>query len=77
MQKHFEIEYNGIALVVIGDYSPEEEEVRYYPDMSGHPGSPAEFEAQEIYAFDSEINIINLLSEDVIEEINLKCLDNE
>jgi hypothetical protein len=76
MQQEYEIEYNGVTLVVKGDYTPEEKEVMYYSDMSGHPGSPAEFCAQEIYASDSNVNIIDLLSEEVVEEIELKCLEN-
>lgn len=35
-------------LDVSGKYTPEEAQVRYYPDGSGYPGSPAEFDIQKI-----------------------------
>lgn len=43
------ITYKGYELRVVGDYDPGEKEVRYYSDMSGHPGTPSSFEAIEIY----------------------------
>lgn len=44
-----DIEYKGYELRVIGEYDPGEDTVMYYSDMSGHPGTPASFEATEIY----------------------------
>lgn len=44
-----DINYKGYELTVRGEYDPGEEMVMYYDDMSGHPGTPADFEAKEIY----------------------------
>jgi len=38
------INYNGIEFEVEFDYSPAEDCVMYYSDMSGYPGAPAEVE---------------------------------
>ena len=44
-----EIEFKGIKLLVSGTYTPPEEPVRYYNDMSGHPGSNSDFDINEIF----------------------------
>ena len=51
----FEIEYCDVVLFVTGYYSPEEKRVMYYPDGSGYPGSPAEFEINTIMCCDQDI----------------------
>lgn len=66
------IEFNDRELTVKGYYEEEEPTVMYYSDMSGHPGSPAYFEIKEI-KFNGR-NIINLLSDETIEEIQETCL---
>ena len=38
----------NLEIEVEGNYYPEEHEVRYYKDGSGYPGSPSEFEIQNI-----------------------------
>lgn len=38
----------NLEIEVEGNYYPEEHEVRYYKDGSGYPGSPSEFETQDI-----------------------------
>ena len=43
-----EITYKGVDIKVIGDYSPEEPMVMYYPDGSGYPGSASELEIDKI-----------------------------
>lgn len=75
MKQEHEIRYEEITLIVIGDYTPEEPTVMYDRDLGGDPGYPAEFVAREIYATDSEMNIIHLLSSNVLEFIEQKCLD--
>jgi len=42
------ISFKGIHLYVQFNYIPEEPMVMYYADGSGHPGSAAEIEIQEI-----------------------------
>lgn len=37
-----------LIIEVEGTYYPEEPMVMYYPDGSGYPGSPSEFEIQDI-----------------------------
>lgn len=50
MKKSVTIEVEeGLVLEIIGDYSPEEKEVRYYPDGSGYPGMPSYFEIEDIH----------------------------
>ncbi len=57
----------GIGLEVYFEFSPEEQEVRYYNDGSGYPGCAASLEISEVLLKD--VDIINLLSEKQLEEI--------
>ena len=68
------ITYRGIELRVVGDYSPEEPAVMYYPDGSGYPGCGAEFRIQAIYVEDTDIN--DLFSLDQLDDIRDMCFDN-
>lgn len=43
------VPYKGVDFDVTFIFIPEEPEVRYYPDGSGYPGSPAEVEIHEIF----------------------------
>jgi len=43
-----EIKFNGVKLLVQGDFTPETPMVWNYGDGSGHPGDPEEFQAQRI-----------------------------
>lgn len=63
-----EIEFKGVTLTVYYKYTPAEEEVTYYGDMSGYPGSKAEVEIAEIYLGDCSEDIFELL-ENHIDEI--------
>jgi len=67
------ITYRGIELRVVGDYSPEEPAVMYYPDGSGYPGCGAEFSINTIFV--DETDIIDLFSEEQIEQIRDMCFD--
>ena len=49
MKTEQEITYRGIKLLIEGYYTEPEEEVRYYSDMSGHPGSPSEFDVNAVF----------------------------
>jgi hypothetical protein len=64
-----EIEYLGVPLSIEGTYYPSEAQVMYYSDMSGYPGSPAEFEIIKITVTDSDVDIWELLSQRQIDEI--------
>ena len=62
-----EIEFKGIKLLVGGTYTPPEEPVRYYNDMSGHPGSNSDFDINEIFV--EETDIYELFGEKDLETI--------
>lgn len=64
-----------VILEVSGYYSPEEPEERYDNNMTGYPGSAAEFEIESIML--EGINIHELLSERVIELIIEEVLENQ
>lgn len=63
----------NVDLVITGNYEPEEKEIWAYRNGDpGLPGSPAMFEVCKV-----EINgwdIIELLSGDIIDEIEQECL---
>ena len=64
MEIEVEIDFNGIKLNVVGDFTPEEPMVMYYPDGSGHPGSSEELEIHHIYWNSVDIyDIYNSLDE--------------
>lgn len=68
------IEYSGVEIIVVGEYTPEEQEVRYYSDGSGYPGAPAEFEIQKIlYKGVDVFDIYENLDE--LEDIAEACID--
>lgn len=50
MVKNFKsnIEIEGITFEVDFDFFPEEKQVNYYKDGTGHPGAPAEVEINDI-----------------------------
>jgi len=70
------ITYKNTTLIIEGNYTPKEEEITYYSDMSGYPGSPSDFEIQRIFVGHCEIT--DLLEEDFdkITEIVLAQLEN-
>ena len=71
-----DINYKGYDLTVKGDLDKGEPQVRYYPDGSGYPGSPASFEATEIYFGKEPILgfLIDTNCTKVIEEIEEEVL---
>ena len=73
------IEFKGISLRVVGEYEAGEEAVMYYSDMSGYSGSNSSFDVNEIYAEDSEIDLIELFSPadlEVLEEKIIEQIEN-
>ena len=69
------IEFKGIPLRVVGEYEAGEEAVMYYSDMSGHPGSNSSFLVEEVYAEDSDIDIVELFSPADLEILSEKVLE--
>ena len=63
-----------VYLDVSGYYSPSEPMVMYYPDGSGYPGCPAEFEIISVSL--NGTRITDLISDDVYNEIIEKAIDN-
>ena len=73
MKTEQEITYRGIKLLVEGYYTKPKEEVRYYSDMSGHPGSPSEFDVNAVFVQDTDI--YDLLGNDELEHISELCIE--
>ena len=55
-----DIKYKDVTIEIHGDYSPEEAEVRYYSDGSGHPGCSAEFDICHIFCGSTDIFIYQI-----------------
>ena len=55
MKETITITFEEKELEVTGYYIPEEEPVMYYSDMSGHPGSPSDFEIYSIKIGDIDV----------------------
>lgn len=69
------LEVEGIILVVYYDYEDEEREIMYYPDGSGHPGSPASVEIESIYLEDGDQDIYNLICGKFMKQIEEKLIE--
>jgi hypothetical protein len=70
-----EVEVYDITMNVDYYYDKGEPMVMYYPDGSGHPGSPPSVEIAQVYV-DGETNIYELLSESVIDRIQEIILES-
>lgn len=70
-----EITFNEVNLTVDYFYYEEEPTIWRYPDGSGHPGSPAYVEIQNILIGDT--SIINVFDNDMFFELEEKILENE
>jgi hypothetical protein len=77
MSKEIElgITVSEIYLIVSGTYHPEEPTEWYDGNMSGHPGSYAEFELASVKVEDVEI--IDLISDQIYDEIIDKVIENQ
>jgi hypothetical protein len=62
------IQYKDTNLDIIGTYTAGEEQVRYYSDMSGYPGSGPEFDFISVKINDWDITI--LLTDTEAEELS-------
>ena len=69
-----DLEAEGIPLTVEGYYSPEEPMAMYYTDGSGYPGCPAEFDISAVKLQGTDVDIFDLLSENIIQEIEEKAI---
>ena len=69
------IEIEGIILVVYYEYEAEEREITYYPDGSGHPGSPAYVEIESIYVEDGDQDISQIICGKYKEQIREKLIE--
>lgn len=64
-----------VTLTVSGDYEPEEPRELYDNNMEGYPGAGAEFDLQSVEV--EGVNIIDLLSNNVIELIKEQVIENQ
>lgn len=70
------ITYKGVDLTIGGNFTPKDEGVRYYPDGSGQPPTPAEYEIQEICVVGKEEDVSKIYdSLDCIEDIAELCIE--
>ena len=70
-----EIKFQDVDLEVDYLYHEEEPAIWRYPDGSGHPGSPAGVEIQNISV--GGISIINVFDNDMFFELEEKILQDE
>lgn len=64
-----------VTLVASGDYEPGEDPIMYDSNMEGYPGSSPEFDLETVEL--EGINIIDLLSDHVIELIKEQVIENQ
>lgn len=64
-----------VTLTVSGDYEPEEPRELYDNNMEGYPGAAAEFDLQSVEV--EGVNIIDLLSSNVIELIKEQVIEKQ
>ena len=69
MWKRFtdEINYDGINLYIKYSFKEGDDQVAYYPDGSGYPGSADEIEIDEIYVGNTDI--IGIIEHNIIKEL--------
>ena len=69
MEIQTEITYNDVVLIVNGYYTQEESQTYDYP------GSPSEFEIDEVYTGTNDINIFDILNFATLNDIEELCID--
>lgn len=65
--------YRNVPLLLEGYYWEGSPMVMYYPDGSGHPGDPAQFEIVNVWVQDT--NIVELLHDNQFEELETAAID--
>lgn len=70
MKKTVTIIYCGVSLIIEGNYISEEKEIRYDSNIEGTPYLDSIFEIKSICV--NDIDIIDLLSDDKIDDIQDK-----
>lgn len=77
MLKSITVDINiyDVTLTVSGDYEPGEDPIMYDSNMEGYPGSSPEFDLETVEL--EGINIIDLLSDDVIELIKEQVIEKQ
>ncbi len=73
--KETTIDYYGIKLTCVGDYQPEEYQVRYFSDGSGYPGNPSEFTIEKVLT-ESGDDIFGIFYDEQLEQLEEMCLTN-
>ena len=76
MSKTTEVTVWGLEFVVDYEYDKGEPMVMYYPDLSGHPGSPPSVEIYGVFLEGNEQDIYDALSEDCVSEIEQIILES-
>lgn len=66
---------SDIYLEVSGYYYPEEPTEWYDDDMSGYPGSYADFEIESVKV--EGIDILSIISDEIYDEIREKVIENQ
>jgi len=62
-----------VPLQVVGEFTPKEEMVMYYSDLSGYPGAPAEFEIEDVFL--NGISIYDLMGDIALESLGDMAID--
>lgn len=64
------IEFKGIKLIVNGSYTEGEEQIMHEADGGGYEGSGSDFDIEQVYVYDSDVDIIELFSFADLDEIS-------
>lgn len=65
----------GVQLIVEGTYIKPEQSIMYDSNLEGHPGASSDFYIDRICAADSDIDISELLSDNLVEEITTLVIE--
>jgi hypothetical protein len=68
------VKYMNVLLNLEGYYSKGDDRIDYYPDLSGYDGSPSEFDTHSVFV--NGVDIINILSDDTLEELDNLAVEN-
>lgn len=68
MKESVTVQFKGVNFIVEGYYTEKEINNSYDDDLDGNPDYPAEFEIQAIFVEDSDTNIIEIFSDEDLDE---------